>query len=489
MLAPTKVEVKPGQMFTAGKFGASESGRYFDTFNPASGQILTQVAEGGPKDIDVAVAAARAAFEGGPWPKMAAAKRARILWRASDLIMSRRDELAELESLDSGKPLRDNTNIDVPMAADCFQYYAGWATKIQGATIPVAGPFLNYTLREPIGVVGAIIPWNFPFLMAAWKTAPALCAGNTMVLKPASQTSLTALKLAEILQEAGLPDGVFNVVTGFGPKAGAALVEHPGVDKIAFTGSTPVGKKILKASAESLKRVSLELGGKSPSIVFADAEIDAAVRGACNGIFYNEGQICTAASRLFVEESIHGEVVEKMVTRTRKMVAGDPLDPKCRYGPQVSEEQMNRVMRYIGIGKEEGANLVVGGEKLKVGDGNGYYVAPTIFDGVNNEMTIAKEEIFGPVLVVIPFKDADDAIRQANDSIYGLAGAVWTRDIKKAHKTARALKAGTVWINTVSNLDNSSPFGGRKQSGFGRELGEAALELYTETKSVWVDLS
>jgi acyl-CoA reductase-like NAD-dependent aldehyde dehydrogenase len=375
------------------------------------------------------------------------------------------------------------------MAADCLQYFAGWATKIHGSTIPVRGPILNYTLREPVGVVGAIIPWNFPLLMAVWKLAPALCAGNTVVLKPAEQTSLTALLLAEICQEAGFPEGVVNVVPGFGPTAGAALVNHPGVDKIAFTGSTPVGQEIAKASAATLKRLSLELGGKSPSIVFADADLEAAVRGASIGIFYNEGQICTAASRLFVDQSIHDTFLEKLADRTKKMVPADPLDPKTRYGPQVSEEQMNRVMRYIGIGKEEGARLVAGGSRAKVGDGKGYFVEPTIFDGVSNDMTIAREEIFGPVLSIIPFKDPEEAVRLGNDSVYGLAAAVWTKDVKKAHRTARALRAGTVWINTVNALDNASPFGGCKMSGFGRELGEAGLDLYTQTKSVWVDLS
>jgi acyl-CoA reductase-like NAD-dependent aldehyde dehydrogenase len=489
MLAPTKAQVKPGQIFVGGRFAPSISGRTFDTYNPASGTVLARVAEADAADVDAAVRAARQAFESGPWPKMTAAERGRILWRAADVILKRREEISELETLDSGKPISDNLKVDVPMAADCFQYFAGWATKIEGRTVPVSGPYLNYTLREPVGVVGAIIPWNFPFLMAAWKAAPALCAGNTVVLKPAEQTPLTALLLAEVLQEAGLPEGVFNVVPGFGPSAGAALVAHPGVDKIAFTGSTPVGQEILKASAGTLKRVSLELGGKSPSLVFADADLEAAVRGAAVGIFYNEGQVCTAASRLFVEESIHDALVEKLVERTKKTVPGDPLDPKCRYGPQVSEEQMSRILRYVGIGKEEGARLLAGGARAKVGDGNGWYVEPTVFDGVRNDMTIAREEIFGPVLSVLTFREADEAVRLGNDTMYGLAAAVWTKDVKKAHRVARQLRAGTVWINTVNAFDNASPFGGYKMSGFGRELGEAALDLYTQTKSVWVDLS
>ncbi len=489
MLAPTKAQVKPGQIFIGGRFSPSISGKTFDTINPATGEVLTRVAEGDVADVDAAVRAARQAFESGSWPKMSAAERARILWRAADILMRRREEIAELETLDSGKPLTDNLKVDIPMAADCLQYFAGWATKIQGETIPVAGPYFNYTVREPVGVVGAIIPWNFPLLMAAWKAAPALCAGNTVVLKPAEQTPLTALLLAEILTEAGLPDGVFNVVPGFGPTAGGALVAHPGVDKIAFTGSTPVGQEVLRGAAGTLKRVSLELGGKSPNIVFADADMEAAVRGATAGIYYNVGQVCSAASRLLVERSIHESFLEKLAERARKSVPGDPLDPKCRFGPQVSEEQMSRVLRYIGIGKEEGARLVAGGSRVKVGDGKGFFVEPTIFDGVRNDMTIAREEIFGPVLAVIPFADPEEAVRLGNDTAYGLAAAVWTKDIKKAHLTARRLRAGTVWINTVNAFDNASPFGGYKMSGFGRELGAAGIEPYTQLKSVWVDLS
>ncbi|HXI03024.1 MAG TPA: aldehyde dehydrogenase family protein [Candidatus Saccharimonadales bacterium] len=489
MLAPTKAQVKPAQLFIAGRFVPSASGETFDSINPATGAVLTQVAQAGPTDIDAAVKAAREAFESGPWPKMSVSARGRLLWKIGDLIMKRREEIAELETLDSGKPLTDNARIDVPMAADCFQYYAGWATKIHGRTIPSSGPYFNFTLREPVGVVGAIIPWNFPFLMAAWKLAPALCAGNTAVLKPAEQTPLTAVLLGEILAEAGVPEGVVNIVTGDGPGAGAALVRHPGVDKIAFTGSTPVGQEILRASADTLKRVSLELGGKSPSLVFADADMEQAVRGATTGIFYNEGQICTAASRLFVESSVHESFMEALGRRTAKMVAGDPLDPKCRFGPLVSEAQMSRVLRYIGIGRDEGAKLVAGGGKARVEGGGGFYVEPTIFDGVRNDMTIAREEIFGPVLAVIPFDDPEEAVRQANDNPYGLAAAVWTRDIKKAHSVARRLRAGTVWINTVNALESTTPFGGYKMSGFGRELGEASLDLYTQTKSVWVDLS
>jgi acyl-CoA reductase-like NAD-dependent aldehyde dehydrogenase len=378
--------------------------------------------------------------------------------------------------------------IDIKESIDCFRYYAGWADKIDGEVIPVPGPYLNYTRREPIGVCGAIIPWNYPLQMAAWKVAPALACGNTMVLKPAEQTPLTALELARVAGEAGLPAGVLNVIPGFGHTAGAALVAHPDVDKIAFTGSTEVGKIIQREAAGSLKRVSLELGGKSPNIVLADADLDAAVKGAAMAIFYNAGQACTAGSRLLVEESIRDEFVAKLLQRTSLMKAGDPLDPKTRLGPLVSEEQMERVLGYVQKGKDEGAELLSGGERVEVNGMRGYFLNPTIFDRVTPEMTIAREEIFGPVLGITTFKDMDEAIHIANSSIYGLAAAVWTRDIGKAHRAAHRLRAGTVWINTYHNLDTASPFGGYKQSGYGRELGKHALDLYTQVKSVWVSL-
>ncbi|HZI92784.1 MAG TPA: aldehyde dehydrogenase family protein [Patescibacteria group bacterium] len=490
MLAPTKVKVEPGKLFINGQFVDAAAGGTFDTINPATGDLLTQVADGREQDIDSAVKAARAAFDSGPWTrKMSAADRSRVLWKVGDLLAAHAEELGELETLDSGKPVTENTKIDVPMAADCFHYYAGWATKIHGDTIPVAGPFLNYTLREPVGVCGQITPWNFPLLMAAWKVAPALACGNTVVLKPASYTPLTALRLAALCKEAGLPDGVLNVVTGSGSVAGMALVRHPLVDKIAVTGSTPVGQQIMREAAGTLKRVSLELGGKSPNIVLADADLDAAARGAQVGIFYNKGEICTAGSRLFVEESVHDDFMTRLIDRTKKTIPSDPLDPKCRFGPQVSEAQMNTILRYIAKGREEGARLVAGGNRAKVGDGRGFFVEPTIFDEVRNDMTIAREEIFGPVLSVIRVRDLDDAIAKGNESIYGLAAGIWTRDIKKAHRLARELRAGTVWINTYNVLDNASPFGGYKMSGFGRELGAASIDLYTQTKSVWVDLS
>jgi acyl-CoA reductase-like NAD-dependent aldehyde dehydrogenase len=376
--------------------------------------------------------------------------------------------------------------VDVPLAADCFRYYAGWTTKLEGETIPVRAPSLNYTLREPLGVVGAITPWNFPILMAAWKIAPALAAGNTMVLKPAKETPLTALVIAELALEAGLPPGVLNVLPGRGTVAGKALVEHPRVSKIAFTGSTEVGQDIMRRGAESVKRLTLELGGKSPNVVFADADLDMAVRGASNGIFYNKGEVCTAGSRLFLEESVHDAFLDRLQSHVGKLQQGDPLDPKTRLGPQVSEAQMRSILGYVDKGKAEGARLVTGGERPQ---GKGYFVRPTIFTDVRNDMTLAREEIFGPVLAVLRFKELDDVLAQANDSVYGLAAAVWTKDIKKAHRTARQLQAGTVWINSYGLYDSAMPFGGVKQSGFGRELGRQGLLEYTQTKSIWVDLS
>jgi acyl-CoA reductase-like NAD-dependent aldehyde dehydrogenase len=377
------------------------------------------------------------------------------------------------------------------MAAEVFRYYAGWATKIHGETIPVNGPFFNYTLREPLGVVGQIIPWNFPLLMASWKVAPALACGNTSVLKPAEQTPLTALRLGELVLEAGLPEGVLNIVTGFGPTAGAALTEHMDVDKIAFTGETTTGRIIMKACAESnMKRLSLELGGKSPNIVFADADLDTAVRGSFTGIFFNQGQVCCAGSRLFIEESAHDQFMEKLVGRVQAIKQGDPLDPDTTMGPQVSREQMDKVVSYLEIGKKDGATVAVGGNRSKLAEETGgYFVEPTVFDRASNQMRIAREEIFGPVLTTIPFREIEEVVREGNDTLYGLAAGVFTRDVKKAHRVAAALKAGTVWVNTWNVFDPASPFGGYKTSGFGRELGMHALELYTQIKSVWVDIS
>ncbi|MCI0432596.1 MAG: aldehyde dehydrogenase family protein [Gemmatimonadetes bacterium] len=478
----------PDRLYVDGAWVDARSGAVFETRNPADDSAIAAIAEAGPADIDAAVHAAREALERKDWAAIAAADRANLLWRIGDGIEARRDELIRIEVIDNGKPMRE-AQFDLQEAIDAFRYYAGWVTKIEGETIPVRGNVLNYTLREPVGVVGAIIPWNFPLEMAAWKVAPALACGNTVVLKPAEQTPLTALELATIAQEAGLPRGVLNVVPGYGETAGAALVRHPGVDKIAFTGSTAVGRIIMREAADTLKKVSLELGGKSPNIVMRDADLDAAARGAFAAIFYNAGQTCTAGSRLLVDSAVKDELLARLVERAQSMQPGEPLDPKRRMGPLISEEQLGRVLGYVRRGAEEGARLVTGGERaLYQGEERGWWMQPTIFDGVSPEHTIAREEIFGPVLAVLTFDDEDEAIALANQTIYGLAGAVWTRDIKHAHRMARAIQAGTVWINTYHPLDAASPFGGYKQSGHGRELGRHALELYTQVKSVWVDL-
>lgn len=488
MSAPSKATIKPGKLLIGGEWRDARSGKTFQTINPATAEPITDIADAGVEDVDQAVAAAQAALNG-KWGRMSAAERGEILWRIADLMMKYADEFAELETLDSGKPISESSKIDVPFSADCFRYFAGAATKIQGETIPVRGNFLNYTMREPLGVVALITPWNFPLLLETRKVAPALAAGNAIILKPATPTPLTAIRLAEICQEAGLPDGAFNLITGSGRTAGQALVDHPGVNGISFTGSTPVGQDILRRSAETLKRVELELGGKSPNIVFADADLEAAVRGAVAGIFYNCGEVCTAGSRLFVEESIHDKFLEQVVARAKKLTPGDPLDPKTRLGPVVSEQQMNTVLSYIEAGKTEGAQVVLGGGRSTVGNLKGYFVDPTIFDRVDNKMKIAQEEIFGPVLSTITFSDLDDAIAKGNDTIFGLASAVWTRDVKKAHRLARAIKAGTVWVNTYNMFDSASPYGGYKMSGFGREQGMEAFNFYTQTKSVWIDLN
>ena len=477
------------EVFVGGQWRPPASGETYATINPATEEVSAQVAKGDERDIDLAVQAARRAFDQGPWPRMAAAERARVLWKLADLITANVDEMARLESVNTGKTLFDSGKVELPFAAEVFRYYAGWTTKIHGETLNLRDGAFTFTLRQPLGVVGAIVPWNFPFLLASWKIAPALAAGNTLVLKPASLTPLTALRFAELTQEAGLPEGVFNVVPGPGGKAGMALVRHPGVDKIAFTGSTEVGKGIMREAAGSLKRVSLELGGKSPNVVFADADMEAALRGAMTGIFYNKGEVCAAGSRLLVEQRVHDEFVGKLVERVKGLKVGDPMDKGTRMGPVVSAQQLETVLGYVEAGRREGATLAAGGERVRVGDGRGYFVQPTVFTGVSNAMRIAREEIFGPVLSVIPFKDADDAVAQGNETFYGLAAAVWTRDVGKALRVARALRAGTVWVNAYNLYDAALPFGGFKESGFGRELGQAGLDLYTEVKSVWVDLA
>jgi aldehyde dehydrogenase (NAD+) len=458
--------MKAGEIFVAGKWQAPASGETYQPINPANEEPVGAVGKGDERDIDLAVAAARKAFDEGPWPRM-----------------------ARLESLCTGKTMFDSAKVEIPFAAEVFRYFAGWATKIHGETLPLRDNAFTFTLRHPVGVVGAIVPWNFPFLLSSWKIAPALAAGNTMVIKPASQTPLTALRFAALCQEAGLPEGVFNVVTGPGAKVGMAMVRDPRVDKIAFTGSTEVGKQIMREAAGTLKRLSLELGGKSPNIVFADADMEAAVRGAMTGIFYNKGEVCAAGSRLFLQDAIHDEFMSKLTDRVKTLKVGDPMDKATRMGPVVSKAQMDTVLSYIDAGKKEGARVVAGGARATVAGGKGYFVEPTIFDGVTNGMKIAREEIFGPVLSVIPFKSVEEGIAQGNDTPYGLAAAVWTRDVSKALKAARAIRAGTVWVNAYNLFDAALPFGGFKESGFGREMGSVGLDHYTEVKTVWVDLS
>ena len=478
----------PHRLWIGNEWRDAEQRSVFPTVNPATGTVIAEVAEGRAADIDLAVRSARDAVEAGPWRTISGHERSRLLWRLADLIEENADELATLETRDNGKPYFESRRIDVPSTVDTFRYYAGMADKVQGATIPVAGRHLNYTLREPLGVVGCITPWNFPLNLAGWKVAPALACGNTVVLKPAEETPLTALRLGALAAEAGFPAGVLNVVPGFGETAGAALVRHPGVDAISFTGSTEIGRTVMREAAGTLKKVSLELGGKSPNIVFADADLDAAVKGAASGIFYGKGEVCAAGSRVLVERGAHDAFVEALAERARGTTVGDPMAKGTRLGAIVSEAQLERVLRYIDTGKREGARLVTGGERVSV-DGGGNFVTATVFADVEPEMTIAREEIFGPVVCVIAFDGVDDAIAKANDTEYGLAAGVWTRDIGVAHRVASELQAGTVWINTYNQYDPASPFGGYKQSGFGRDLGfESALEKYTQVKSVWVAL-
>ncbi len=478
---------QPRKMLIGGKWIEAASGKTFPTFNPASGDVLAQVAEGDKEDIDQAVKAARKAFETGPWRRMTPSERGRLVWKLADLMEAHLEEFAQLETLDNGKPITVSRAADVPLAIDLFRYMAGWATKIEGNTIPISVPYtpgaryLAYTLREPVGVVAQIIPWNFPLLMAAWKLGPALAAGCTVILKPAEQTPLSALRLGELITEAGFPEGVVNVVPGYGETAGAALAAHPDVEKVAFTGSTAVGKLIWAAAAGNLKKVSLELGGKSPNIVLRDADLDVAIPGAASAIFFNHGQCCCAGSRLYVEKGVFDKVAEGVAEQAKKIKLGPGLDPTTEMGPLVSDEQQHRVLGYLEAGFREGAKAVTGGRKL--GD-KGYFVEPTVLVDVRQDMKVMQEEIFGPVVCAMPFTDPDEVIAAANDTIYGLAAAVWTRDISKAHRIASALRAGTVWINCFNIFDAALPFGGYKQSGWGREMGHDALELYTEVKAV-----
>jgi acyl-CoA reductase-like NAD-dependent aldehyde dehydrogenase len=474
------------RLWIANEWVDAASGATFPTVNPATGEIITEVAEAGAEDVDRAVTAAAHAVRGSAWGRMNPHRRAELLWKLADALEADADELATLETADNGKTLFESRKVDLPSVVENFRYFAGMADKVGGSTIPVAGPYFNYTLREPVGVVGVITPWNFPLSLAAWKVAPALATGNAVVLKPAEQTPLTALRLGELAAEVGFPEGVLNVVPGFGPTAGAALVRHPRVDAIAFTGSTAVGKIVMRDAADTLKKVSLELGGKSPNVVFADADLKDAVRGASTGIFYGKGEVCAAGSRILVERAIYDDFVAQLAKRADQMTVGDPMESGTRLGAIVSEEQLDRVMSYVEEGKSEGARLVAGGERTTV-NGKGNFVTATVFADVDQDMTIAQEEIFGPVAAVIPFEDMEDVIEKANGTIYGLAAGVWTRDIGKAHRMAAELQAGTVWVNTYNQYDSGSPFGGYKRSGFGRDLGwESALEKYTQIKSVWV---
>lgn len=479
----------PKKMLINGQFVTSKSGKTFDTINPATGETIVKVYEADKEDIELAVKAARAAFEG-PWKKVTPYQRQQLLLKVADLIEKNAEEFAQLETLDNGKPINESKHVDVPVTVEHFRYYAGWATKIHGETLPVScGNYFTYTLREPVGVVGQIIPWNFPLLMAAWKIAAAIAAGNCVVLKPAEQTPLTALRLGEILMEAGFPAGVVNICPGFGETAGAALSSHMDVDKVAFTGEYTTGRKIIQASTGNLKRVSLELGGKSPNIIFTDGDIDAALKGCMGSVFFNQGQVCCAGTRLFVENKIYDDFVNKLSDKVKKIKLGHGLSTDTQMGPLVSEEQLKRVTGYLDIGKKEGAKPLCGGERANDGDlSKGYFVQPTVFANVNNKMRVAQEEIFGPVVSAIPFKDVNDAVFQGNETTYGLAAGVWTNDLKKAHSVARSLKAGTVWVNCYNVFDPCTPFGGYKQSGYGREGGSHALELYTQVKSVFVNL-
>jgi aldehyde dehydrogenase (NAD+) len=476
--------VKETRLFINNQWVEPAEGKHLDAINPATGEVIIPVAAATAPDVDKAVKAARRAVESGPWSKMDAADRGRLLYKLSDLIEKESKELAALESLNCGKTITDSLG-DMEGVVNWFRYYAGWADKIEGKTVPVRGDFLSYTLRQPIGVVGQIIPWNFPLLMLAWKWGPALACGNAIVMKPAEQTPLTALRVAQLAMDAGFPPGVVNILNGFGETAGAALVVHPDVDKIAFTGHVDTAKIIQKAAADTLKRCTFELGGKSPNVVFADADMDQAVAGCFHAIYFHGGQCCTAGSRLFVEQKVHQEFTERLAEKSKERKIGDPLDPKTEQGPQVSQEQMDKILHYIDLGQKQGANLLTGGRRH---GSKGYFIEPTVFDNVKDDMAIAKDEIFGPVVSVLPFKTVDELVERANATQYGLAAGVWTKNIDKAHQFAKKVKAGTVWVNCYHVVDATTPFGGFKMSGQGRENGEAALEHYTETKTVTVKL-
>jgi len=478
---------KPRKMLINGNWVDAVSGKTFPTYDPSTGEVLAQVAEGDREDVNLAVKAARKAFDQGPWRKMTPSERGRLIWKLGDLIDAHLEEFAYLESLDNGKPLTVARAADVPLAAELFRYMAGWATKLEGNTIPLSVPYtpgakyLSYTLREPVGVVGQIIPWNFPLLMAAWKLGPALATGCTVVLKPAEQTPLSSLRLGELIIEAGFPEGVVNIVPGYGETAGAALAAHTDVDKVAFTGSTEVGRMIVHAAAGNLKRVSLELGGKSPNVVFKDADMEVAIPGAASAIFFNHGQCCCAGSRLYIEKEVFDKVVEGIAEKAKKIRVGAGLDPKTQMGPLVSEEQLTRVCGYLESGFSQGAKAIAGGHKK--GD-KGYFVEPTVLVETREDMKVVQEEIFGPVVVAMPFTNAEELVSRANDNVYGLAAGIWTQDISKAHRLAESMQAGTVWINCYNIFDAALPFGGYKQSGWGREMGHEVLNNYTQTKAV-----